>query len=133
MNPTVSTITHSEETAVNPAEAQGYLAQLESLDPPTDLIEPQLTQNAVTVLERRYLKKHPETAAVIETPAQLFWRVATHIAKGELTFSGGTAERALTIAREFYNLMAFRQFMPNSPSDSIAWHSYANRSSVVVL
>ena len=91
------------------------LAQLEAVDPPADLQEPDLTSNARTVLERRYLKKSAETGDVIETPSQLFWRVASHVAKAELKYPGGTAERALAIARDFYTEMAKRRFMPNSP------------------
>ena len=53
---------------------------------------------------------------MVETPRQAFWRVAAHIAKAELLFSGGTAERALAVAEEFYELMATRRFMPNSPT-----------------
>ena len=121
----MSTIKISSDTPAGsstPAEAsiagesQAALAQLEALDPPEHLIDPDLSENAVTVLERRYLKKHPETAEVIETPRQLFWRVATHIAKPELSFPGGTPERALAVAAEFYELMALRKFMPNSPT-----------------
>jgi ribonucleoside-diphosphate reductase alpha chain len=92
------------------------MAQLDAIDAPADLIDPQLTGNALKVLERRYLKKDSENGAVIETPRQLFWRVAAHIAKGELCFSGGTPEKALAVAREFYDLMARRFFMPNSPT-----------------
>jgi ribonucleoside-diphosphate reductase alpha chain len=91
------------------------LFQLESLEPPADLREPDLTANARTVLERRYLKKSAETGAVIETPRQLFWRVASNVAKAELEFPGGTGERALAVARDFYDMMATRRFMPNSP------------------
>ncbi|NOT32216.1 MAG: adenosylcobalamin-dependent ribonucleoside-diphosphate reductase [Planctomycetes bacterium] len=75
-----------------------------------------MAANALAVLERRYLKKDPETGAVVETPRQAFWRVAAHIAKAELLFAGGTAERALAVAEEFYDLMARRLFMPNSPT-----------------
>jgi ribonucleoside-diphosphate reductase alpha chain len=101
---------------VTPMTSAEALTQLEALEPPADVIAPQLTENALKVLERRYLKKDPETGAVCETPRQLLWRVATHIAKGELRFSSGTPDRALAIAREFYELMARRQFMPNSPT-----------------
>ncbi|MSR62071.1 MAG: vitamin B12-dependent ribonucleotide reductase [Planctomycetes bacterium] len=92
------------------------MAQLEALEPPAHLADPDLAPNALAVLERRYLKKDPETAAVVETPRQCFWRVAAHIAKAELLFPGGTAERALAVAEEFYDLMAKRLFMPNSPT-----------------
>jgi ribonucleoside-diphosphate reductase alpha chain len=95
---------------------QAALAQLEAQEPPLHLADPDLAPNALAVLERRYLKKDPDTGAVVETPRQCFWRVATHIAKAELLFSGGTAERALAVAEEFYDLMARRLFMPNSPT-----------------
>jgi len=91
------------------------LAQLEAIDPPAHFVEPGLAENAVAVLTKRYLKKD-ESGAVIETPRQAFWRVAAHIAKGELQFGGGTPERALAVAEEFYDLMAKRLFMPNSPT-----------------
>jgi ribonucleoside-diphosphate reductase alpha chain len=92
------------------------LAELEAIAPPQDLPDPDLTGNAVTVLERRYLKKDPNTGKVCETTRELLWRVASSIAKPEIDFPGGTAERALAVAREFYLLMARRQFMPNSPT-----------------
>jgi ribonucleoside-diphosphate reductase alpha chain len=91
------------------------LLQLEALEPPAHLADPDLAPNALAVLERRYLKKD-ESGAVVETPRQAFWRVAAHIAKAELLFTGGTAERALAVAEEFYELMAKRLFMPNSPT-----------------
>ncbi len=92
------------------------LAELEAIAPPQDLPDPDLTENAVTVLERRYLKKDPHTGKVCETPRELFWRVAAHIARPEIDFPGGSAQRALAVAREFYTLMAKRLFMPNSPT-----------------
>ncbi|MBI5364249.1 MAG: adenosylcobalamin-dependent ribonucleoside-diphosphate reductase [Planctomycetes bacterium] len=92
------------------------LAELEAIAPPRALPDPDLTENARTVLERRYLKKDPATGKVCETPRELLWRVAAHIAKGELMFAGGSAEKALLVAREFYELMALRKFMPNSPT-----------------
>jgi len=92
------------------------LAELEAIAPPADLPEPDLTENARTVLERRYLKKDPNTGKVCETPRELFWRVASCVAKADVTFPGGSPERALEVARDFYRLMAKRLFMPNSPT-----------------
>ena len=92
------------------------LAELEAIAPPQDLVDPDLTENATTVLERRYLKKDPHTGKVCETPRELLWRVASHIARPEIDFPGGSAQRALAVAREFYTLMAKRLFMPNSPT-----------------
>jgi ribonucleoside-diphosphate reductase alpha chain len=95
-----------------PADAR---AQLRAVDPPTDLPDPDLTANGLTVLHRRYLKSDNVTGEVIETPRQLFWRVASHVALGELAYCDNDHEHALTIARDFYGLMALRLFMPNSP------------------
>ena len=96
--------------SLNPNEA------LEAADPPQSLPDPQLTENALAVLQRRYLKKDPDTGEVVETPRQIFWRVATHIAKGETRFAGGSPAKALAVAGEFYELMATCRFMPNSPT-----------------
>ncbi len=101
---------------VSPKTAAEASSMLEATDPPTDVGETLLSENAIKVLERRYLKKDPDTGKVCETPKQLLWRVATHIAKGELKFPGGTPQRALAVAREFYDVMAKRYFMPNSPT-----------------
>jgi len=114
VNPTVETVRTARSQNPDPRQTEA-IAALSALDPPDDLVEPDLTENAITVLRRRYLKKDHETGEVIETPHQLFWRVASHIAKTEIEYADGKAERALLVAREFYELMARRQFMPNSP------------------
>ena len=114
MNPTATTSESLSATANRTnQEAQ---ARLEAIDPPEGLVEPQLSHNSIQVLERRYLKKDAETGKPVETPKQLFWRVATHIARGEKQFDGGTPQKALAVAVEFYEMMARRQFMPNSPT-----------------
>jgi len=105
-------VTGNEREVLDPASAK---AAIESVEPPADLPEPCLTDNAKTVLGRRYLKKSPETGEVIETPRQLFWRVASHVARAELSFNAGAWTRALAVARDYYMLMAERRFMPNSP------------------
>ncbi|MEO1698001.1 MAG: adenosylcobalamin-dependent ribonucleoside-diphosphate reductase [Planctomycetota bacterium] len=89
------------------------LAALEALDPPADFPEPDLTENARTVLERRYLIRD-EAGALVETPRQLFWRVARTVARAELTYDAAP-EEALEVARDFYTLMSQRMFLPNSP------------------
>ncbi len=97
-----------EETA-NETALRGLYAQ----DPPSDLADPDLTENAVTVLERRYLGRD-ESDRLLETPRQLFWRVARTVAKAELKFDA-EPEEALEVARDFYTLMSQRMFLPNSP------------------
>jgi ribonucleoside-diphosphate reductase alpha chain len=116
VNPATPSFVQKTAAHADSPSAVDALAELESIAPPRDLPDPDLTENAITVLERRYLKKDPTSGAVCETPRELFWRVAAHIAKAELTVPGGGPERALAVAREFYEIMAKRQFMPNSPT-----------------
>ena len=111
MNP--STLPQSSESAAPTSAAAMEL--LRSLDPPADLPEPNLSENAVQVLERRYLKKDAATGMPCATPRQLLWRVATCVAGAEALHRPGEPEHELTIAREFYGMMASRTFMPNSP------------------
>jgi len=108
-------------------------SMLDEIDPPAHLVQPSLTENAIKVLERRYLRRDADSGKVIETPAQAFWRVATHIAGGELAFEGGTPEQALALAEEFYGLMARGEFMPNSPTLMNAGRSMGMLSACFVL
>lgn len=97
------------EGAANQEALRGLFAQ----DPPSDLADPDLTGNALTVLERRYLGRDASDG-LTETPRQLFWRVARTVAKAELKFDA-EPEEALEVARDFYTLMSQRMFLPNSP------------------
>jgi ribonucleoside-diphosphate reductase alpha chain len=70
-----------------------------------------LTDNARIVLERRYLQRDP-TGLVIESPDDLFRRVAVEIAAAEHTWGGNP-----DLWRErFYEAMTRLQFLPNSPT-----------------
>ncbi len=80
---------------------------------PADLPEPRLTANARKVLANRYLKKDRLTGEVIETPKELFWRVASAVAAPEYERDPEVGE---CWARRFYELMARGVFMPNSPT-----------------
>jgi ribonucleoside-diphosphate reductase alpha chain len=73
--------------------------------------EPALTPNALEVLRARYLKRDTG-GAVIETPAEMFWRVAMHVASVERQH-GECPEAA---AESFHDVMARLQFLPNSPT-----------------
>ncbi len=72
-----------------------------------------LSPNAQTVLERRYLKKDTD-GKVQETPAQMFHRVARHIARPEKSFDENADVRKTT--ESFYTLMTDFKFLPNSPT-----------------
>ena len=80
---------------------------------PTGLPDPKLTENAVKVLQNRYLKKDKVTGAVIEDPKAMFWRVAAAVAAPEFEQS---EELGLRWALRYYELMANNVFVPNSPT-----------------
>ncbi len=72
-----------------------------------------ITDNAKTVLERRYLKKDTQ-GRVLETPEKMFRRVASHIAQAEKNYD--TKVDTQPIEDQFYNLMTEFRFLPNSPT-----------------
>lgn len=72
-----------------------------------------LPVNAVEVLRRRYLLKD-EARRVVETPGELFRRVAHTIAKAEANY--GTDSQVHEVEDTFYRMMRNREFMPNSPT-----------------
>ena len=76
--------------------------------------EPVLTENALTVLASRYLIKDHQ-GNCIETPAQMFGRVAALIAEAEAKY-GAHEDKIKGWYRKFYNLIASLKFLPNSPA-----------------
>ncbi|MEM2859178.1 MAG: vitamin B12-dependent ribonucleotide reductase, partial [Candidatus Bathyarchaeia archaeon] len=72
-----------------------------------------LSLNAISVLERRYLLKD-ESGRVIETPSQMFRRVAKAIAKVDALYDKSANVEA--VEEEFYRVMANLEFLPNSPT-----------------
>ncbi|MGD2098174.1 MAG: vitamin B12-dependent ribonucleotide reductase [Desulfobacterales bacterium] len=74
-----------------------------------------ISENAKRVLKRRYLKKSRK-GKVIETPEQMFRRVARHIAKAEKNFGQPSAEQVEKWEETFYTMMTEAQFLPNSPT-----------------
>lgn len=73
-----------------------------------------LTRNALKVLEKRYLKRD-KNGNCIETPQDMFRRVADTIASGDLKF-GKTSKNVQNLSDRFYNAITHRYFMPNSPT-----------------
>jgi ribonucleoside-diphosphate reductase alpha chain len=72
-----------------------------------------LSVNAIKVLERRYLLKDDE-GNIIETPAELFRRVAHAVAGVETKFNPSGDVKVLEQA--FFELMSGLEFMPNTPT-----------------
>ena len=73
-----------------------------------------LTENAVKVLEKRYLKRDKE-GKCIERPEDMFRRVADTIASGDLKFGKSEAD-VKVLSDRFYKFITNRYFMPNSPT-----------------
>jgi ribonucleoside-diphosphate reductase alpha chain len=71
--------------------------------------EMKLTPNAIEVLRARYLLRDAN-GEIVETPEQLFHRVANAIAEPE------HAKNRKQWAAKFYEMMEHRRFMPNSPT-----------------
>ena len=73
-----------------------------------------LSENAMKVLEKRYLKRDTQ-GNCIEKPADMFRRVADTVAKGDLKY-GATKDDVKKLSDRFYDAITNCQFMPNSPT-----------------
>ena len=100
-----------------------------SSTPPS--VPAQLSQNARTVLQKRYLVKDA-TGAPVETAEEMFWRVATVVAEVDRRY-GATDAGVQAVAEEFYALMTQRRFEPNSPTLMNAGRPLGQLSACFVL
>ena len=73
-----------------------------------------LSKNAKIILRERYLLRN-ENREIIETPLQMFRRVAKTMAEAELKY-GKTKTEVKHLQREFLNMMINLYFIPNSPT-----------------
>ena len=91
----------------------------------------ELTPNAITVLERRYLAKDKD-GNVTETPDEMFMRVALNLAEADALY-GATREEANATYCEFYGMMANLECLPNSPTLMNAGRELQQLSACFVL
>jgi ribonucleoside-diphosphate reductase alpha chain len=83
-------------------------------EPPKNIIEPELSDNARYIASTRYARKNVNGEAT-ETPKEILWRVAYNIATADRLYDGSRGIHEKT-ALEFYKLMATRRFLPNTPT-----------------
>ncbi len=92
-------------------EVDGYEGDITRIEIPQG--ELGLTRNSLEVLKRRYLKKD-ENGLVIESPEEMFRRVAHHVAMADILYDPeGNIEAT---EDKFYWMMANSEFLPNSPT-----------------
>ena len=90
-----------------------------------------LSENALKVLERRYLKKDKE-GRVVETPDELFRRVAKTIASSDKAYGRNEAQ-VRELENRFYEMLSSLEFMPNSPTLMNAGRELSQLSACFVL
>jgi ribonucleoside-diphosphate reductase alpha chain len=78
---------------------------------PNNLPQVDLSENSYQVLTRRYIRKGDQ-GELSETPEELFWRVAYHVAKVEEKWDADIH----SCASDYYKLLANKRFLPNSPT-----------------
>ncbi len=81
---------------------------------PKDLKRGVWTEQAVKVLQERYLMKDNK-GKIIETPEEMCWRVSWEIASADARW-GKNKKEVIDIAKDYYELLVKHEFFPNSPT-----------------
>ncbi len=106
-----------------PAESAAQQRELEKIyeigraipPVPTDLIDPQFSENAWYIGQTRYARRDA-AGKPIETPREVLWRVAYNVATAERLYAKSPQKAHLEAARTFYNLMANQEYIANTPT-----------------
>lgn len=78
---------------------------------PVGLFVPEMSDTALKVMKKQKYLWPTETGQ--ETPQEMFWRVASHVATAERVWN---RKDELDVAYYFYDAMAQLKFMPNTPT-----------------
>ena len=97
----------------------------------TGMADSGLSENAVKVLERRYLAKDKK-GKVTETPSGMFRRVARNLSFAELEY-GASEEIRSQVEEKFHQVMSRLEFLPNSPTLMNAGRELQQLSACFVL
>jgi len=98
--------------------------------PTNEVTDSLFSQNAIKVLEKRYLAKN-DKGQVTETPTDMFRRVARNIAEADLLYNPNADIKKTE--EEFYNLMMRKELLPNSPTLMNAGRDLQQLSACFVL
>ena len=93
------------------AEAPQAQAASAAPRPPAPPLDIRLSDNARVVLEKRYLRRGPDGQPA-ESIAEMFWRVAYHVALPEAAWGGDV----VAVATQYFELLTSLKFFPNSPT-----------------
>jgi ribonucleoside-diphosphate reductase alpha chain len=89
----------------------------QKLPMPDNLVEPNISENSMAIMSKRHLMKDTN-GVVVETPKDMFWRVASSMASEDDKYVKGSEARKLRVvertAKEFYDLMSENRFLPGS-------------------
>jgi ribonucleoside-diphosphate reductase alpha chain len=100
-----------EKVALGYQDYRRKKEEIRALKGKLGIVEPKLTVNAMEVLNQRYLLKD-EREKIIETPAQMFTRIAKAIAMVDEKYGHNPKETE----RIFYGMITRLEFIPNSPT-----------------
>jgi len=97
---------------------------------PKDLPDPQLSSTGEYIATKNYLMVDL-SGKIIETPKQMFWRVAHNVATADLSY--GSPEQMRKTRDEFYQVLANLEFVPNTPTFANAGSKLQQLSACFVL
>jgi ribonucleoside-diphosphate reductase alpha chain len=89
-----------------------------------------ISSKSRVVLEERYLRKN-EKGEVVETPGEMFRRIARNIASADAKYNNTINTK--TIENRFYDAMSNLEFLPNSPTLMNAGREFQQLAACFVL